>query len=130
MSRQPVPFAPEALESIRRAFHLAADRRHDLVSLEHLLRALLDDPSASEVLRACGVQLHDLAASLDEVLASAFAPMPGRKPVKPESTVGFDRVVERAVVHAAVIALGNIARVPQTHIHLTRLKGTARHARF
>ena len=35
-----------------------------------------------------------------------------------------------AVVHAAVIALGNIARVPQTHIHLTRLKGTARHACF
>jgi ATP-dependent Clp protease ATP-binding subunit ClpA len=101
MSRQPVPFAPDALDSIRRAFHLAADRRHDLVSLEHLLRALLDDPSASQVLRACGVQLPDLAASLDEVLTSAFAPMPGRKPVKPESTVGFDRVVERAVVHAA-----------------------------
>ncbi|MCC7126898.1 MAG: ATP-dependent Clp protease ATP-binding subunit ClpA [Acidobacteria bacterium] len=101
MSRQPVPFAPETLESIRRAFRLAADRRHDMVSLEHLLRALLEDPEAVRVLRQCRVDLQALASDLEDVLQRAFSPMPGRKTVKPESTIGFDRVVERAVVHAA-----------------------------
>ena len=42
-----------------------------------------------------------LKTDLEEVLDTAFTPVPGRKAVKPESTLGFDRVVERAVVHAA-----------------------------
>jgi ATP-dependent Clp protease ATP-binding subunit ClpA len=101
VSRQPVPFAPETLESIRRAFRLAADRRHDLVSLEHLLTALLEDPQALRILQACRVDLSALRHDLDDVLQRAFSPIPGRRAVKPESTIGFDRVVERAVVHAA-----------------------------
>src|SRR5262245_31390742 len=101
MSRQPVPFAPETLESIRRAFRLAAERRHDLVGLEHLLCALLEDRQAAELLSACRADLNGLRADLEDVLQRAFTPVPGRKAVKPESTLGFDRVVERAVVHAA-----------------------------
>ena len=101
MSPAPVPFAPDALESIRRAFRVAADRRHDLVSLEHMLHALLEDPQAREVLARCRVDLSTLKADLEEVLDRAFTAVPGRKAVKPESTLGFDRVVERAVVHAS-----------------------------
>src|SRR6478735_1318502 len=101
MSRTPVPFAPDTLESIRRAFRVASDRRHDLVSLEHMLHALLDDPQAREILQHCKVNLVVLKADLEEVLEKAFTPVPGKKAVKPESTLGFDRVVERAVVHAA-----------------------------
>ena len=101
MSRTPVPFAPDTLESIRRAFRIAADRRHDLVSLEHLLHALSEDPQAREILARCRVDLTMLRTDLEEVLDRAFTPVPGRKAVKPESTLGFDRVVERAVVHAA-----------------------------
>jgi ATP-dependent Clp protease ATP-binding subunit ClpA len=101
MSRQPVPFAPEALESIRRAFRLAADRRHDLVSLEHLLASLIEDQQTYTLLASCRVDVTTLRADLDEVLQRAFSPVPGRKAVKPESTIGFDRVVERSVVHAA-----------------------------
>jgi ATP-dependent Clp protease ATP-binding subunit ClpA len=101
MSRTPVPFAPETLESIRRAFRLAGDRRHDLVGLEHLLFALVEDPQARSLLTTCGVDLPQLSRDLDEVLNKAFTPVPGKKVVKPESTIGFDRVVERAVVHAA-----------------------------
>ncbi len=101
MSRTPVPFAPDTLESIRRAFRVAAERRHDLVSLEHLLHALIEDPQARDLLTACRVDLAGLRKDLDEVLERAFTPVPGRKAVKPESTLGFDRVVERAVVHAA-----------------------------
>ena len=102
MSRTPVPFAPDTLESIRRAFRVASDRRHDLVSLEHMLHALdrgsagARDPDAlpRRPRRRCG-------RDLEEVLDRAFTPVPGKKAVKPESTLGFDRVVERAVVHAA-----------------------------
>jgi ATP-dependent Clp protease ATP-binding subunit ClpA len=101
MSRTPVPFAPETLESIRRAFRLAADRRHDLVGLEHLLYALIEDPQARQLLTTCHVDLAMLGRDLDEVLERSFTPVPGKKAVKPESTIGFDRVVERAVVHAA-----------------------------
>jgi ATP-dependent Clp protease ATP-binding subunit ClpA len=101
MSRTPVPFAPDTLESIRRAFRVASDRRHDLVSLEHMLHALIEDPQAREILTRCRVDLEQLRNDLEEVLDKAFTPVPGRKAVKPESTLGFDRVVERAVVHAA-----------------------------
>jgi ATP-dependent Clp protease ATP-binding subunit ClpA len=101
MSRTPVPFAPETLESIRRAFRMAADRRHDLVGLEHLLYALIEDPQARQLLSTCNVDLPQLGRDLDEVLSKSFSPVPGKKAVKPESTIGFDRVVERAVVHAA-----------------------------
>ncbi len=101
MSRTPVPFAPETLESIRRAFRVAGDRRHDVVSLEHMLYALAEDPQARDILTRTKVDLVLLRAELEEVLTKAFTPVPGRRAVKPESTVGFDRVVERAVVHAA-----------------------------
>ena len=101
MSRTPVPFAPDTLESIRRAFRVASDRRHDLVSLEHMLHALIEDPQARDILSRCRVDLVALKSDLEEVLEKAFTPVPGRKAVKPESTLGFDRVVERAVVHAA-----------------------------
>ncbi len=101
MSRTPVPFAPDTLESIRRAFRVASDRRHDLVSLEHMLHALVDDPQARDILSRCKVDLATLRSDLEEVLDRAFTAVPGKKAVKPESTLGFDRVVERAVVHAA-----------------------------
>jgi ATP-dependent Clp protease ATP-binding subunit ClpA len=101
MSRTPVPFAPDTLESIRRAFRMASDRRHDLVSLEHMLYALTEDPQAQDILTRCRADLSALRTDLEEVLDKAFTAVPGRKAVKPESTLGFDRVVERSVVHAA-----------------------------
>ena len=101
MSRTPVPFAPETLETIRRAFRFAAERRHDVVGLEHLLHALLDDSQARRLLTTCRVDVDRVGRDLEEVFAHAFSPVPGTRTVKPESTLGFDRVVERSVVHAA-----------------------------
>jgi ATP-dependent Clp protease ATP-binding subunit ClpA len=102
MSRSPVPFAPETLETIQRAFRLATDRRHDTVGLEHLLLALLDEPQARRVLSTCGVNFDGLKKDLDEVLARAFTPVPAPSSVEPEPTLAFDRVIQQAVVHAAV----------------------------
>jgi ATP-dependent Clp protease ATP-binding subunit ClpA len=102
MSKPPVPFAPETLETIQRAFRLATDRRHDTVGLEHLLRAITDEPQARALLATCGVKVEALRKQVDEVLAKAFTPVPATTSVEPEPTVGFDRVIQQAVVHAAV----------------------------
>src|SRR5712691_11990485 len=102
MSKPPVPFAPETLETIQRAFHLATDRRHDTVGLEHLLRAITDEPHARGLLATCGVNLDALRKQVDEVLAKAFTPVPAATSVEPEPSVAFDRVIQQAVVHAAV----------------------------
>jgi ATP-dependent Clp protease ATP-binding subunit ClpA len=102
MSKTPVPFAPETLETIQRAFRLATDRRHDTVSLEHLLSAIVEEPQARQVLSACGVHLDVLRKQIDEVLSRAFTPVPSQSTVEPEPSLGFDRVIQQAVVHAAV----------------------------
>ncbi len=102
MSKPPVPFAPETLETIQRAFRLATDRRHDTVGLEHLLRAITDEPQARALLATCGVNLDSLRKQVDEVLARAFTPVPAASSVEPEPSAGFDRVIQQAVVHAAV----------------------------
>jgi ATP-dependent Clp protease ATP-binding subunit ClpA len=102
MSKPPVPFAPETLETIQRAFRLATDRRHDTVGLEHLLRAITEEPQARALLATCGVNLDALRKQVDEVLVKAFTPVPATTAVEPEPSVAFDRVVQQAVVHAAV----------------------------
>jgi ATP-dependent Clp protease ATP-binding subunit ClpA len=102
MAQPPVPFAPETLETIQRAFRLATERRHDAVSLEHLLRAITDEQYGRHVLAMCGVDLEALRRQVDEVLAKAFTPVPPPGPTEPEPTAGLDRVIQQAVVHAAV----------------------------
>ena len=102
MSQPPVPFAPETLETIQRAFRLATERRHDTVGLEHLLRSATDEPQARHVLATCGVDVDALRKQLEEVLAKAFTPVPPPGTAEPEPTVGLDRVIQQAIVHAAV----------------------------
>jgi ATP-dependent Clp protease ATP-binding subunit ClpA len=102
MSKSPVPFAPETLETIQRAFRLATDLRHDTVGLEHLLIAIADEPQARRILAACGADIDALRRQLQEILAKAFLPVPSTTSVEPEPTLGFDRVIQQAMVHAAV----------------------------
>jgi ATP-dependent Clp protease ATP-binding subunit ClpA len=102
MSRPPVPFAPETLETIQRAFRLATERRHDIVGLEHLLLAILDEPPARRILVACGVSLEPLMHELLDALGKAFTPVPASAHVEPEPSLAFDRVLQQAMVHAAV----------------------------
>jgi ATP-dependent Clp protease ATP-binding subunit ClpA len=102
MSQPPVPFAPETLETIQRAFRLATERRHDAVSLEHLLRSAIDEPQACQVLVSCGVDIEALRGQLEDVLAKAFTPVPPPGASDPEPTMALDRVMQQAIVHAAV----------------------------
>ena len=102
MSKTSVPFAPETLETIQRAIRIATERRHDAVGLEHLLLAATDEPKARRVLESCGADVDALRRQVTEVLSKAFEPVPGSAKVQPEPTIGFDRVVQQAVMHAAV----------------------------
>ena len=102
MSQSPVPFAPETLETIQRAVRLATDLRHDTVGLEHLLIAIADEPQARRILLACGADVSAMKRELEEVLAKAFTPVPPSMAVEPEPTLGFDRVMQQAMVHAAM----------------------------
>jgi ATP-dependent Clp protease ATP-binding subunit ClpA len=102
MSKTSVPFAPETLETIQRAIRMATERRHDAVGLEHLLLAATDEPQAKRVLLSCGADVETLRRQVTEVLSKAFVPVPGSAKVQPEPTLGFDRVVQQAVMHAAV----------------------------
>jgi len=79
MSEIPVPFAPETLETIQRAFRLATDLRHDTIGLEHLLIAIVDEPQARRILAACGADINALRRQLQEVLARAFTAVPCRR---------------------------------------------------
>jgi ATP-dependent Clp protease ATP-binding subunit ClpA len=102
MSNSPVPFAPETLETIQRAIRLATDLRHDTVGLEHLLIAIADEPLARRILLACGADVSAMKRQLEDVLVKAFTPVPASMAVEPEPTLGFDRVLQQATIHAAM----------------------------
>jgi ATP-dependent Clp protease ATP-binding subunit ClpA len=101
MAQSPVPFAPDTLETIQRAFRLATEHRHDTIGLEHLLRSITDEPRGARLLALCGVDVEQIRQQADEVLIRAFAQLPPPGVSQPETTVGFDRVIQQAVVHAA-----------------------------
>jgi len=92
--------SPELNHGFQRAFELAKARRHEDVALEHLLLALLDDAHAAKALKGCGVKLDALRHDLESALEMLFERVPEGEEFQPHSTLGFVRVVERALVHA------------------------------
>ncbi|MGB2044764.1 MAG: ATP-dependent Clp protease ATP-binding subunit ClpA [Porticoccaceae bacterium] len=80
------------------AFKNARERRHEFMTVEHLLLALLDDASASNVLRACGADLDRLRQDLVEFIDSTIPTIPETKlDHETQPTHGFQRVLQRAV---------------------------------
>jgi len=86
-------------QTLHRAMALAKDRNHEYATLEHLLLSLSDDQDAMGLLQACGVDLpqlnHDLADFIDNELIGINRPRNN----EPKPTAGFQRVVQRAVIH-------------------------------
>jgi ATP-dependent Clp protease ATP-binding subunit ClpA len=89
------------LESnLNSAFKGARARRHEFMTVEHLLLALLDNDAAAKVLRACGADLGQLRAELAEFVETTTPVIPaddGERETEP--TLGFQRVLQRAVFH-------------------------------
>ncbi|MCB8880197.1 hypothetical protein ACELLULO517_08135 [Acidisoma cellulosilytica] len=88
----------ELANTLRRSLGLAADRRHEYATLEHLLLGLAEDTDAATVLRACGVNLDKLRADLTEFLDKDLVGLATDRPGDPKPTAGFQRVVQRATI--------------------------------
>jgi ATP-dependent Clp protease ATP-binding subunit ClpA len=87
--------------TLRRALSLANDHRHEFVTLEHLLLSLIDDDDAAQVMHACKVDLDKLRANLDSYLETELGSLvvPNRDHEEPRPTAGFQRVLQRAMLH-------------------------------
>ena len=81
------------------AFKEARERRHEFMTVEHLLLALTQNPTAADVLRACGTDLPRLARELTEFIHSNTPLLPEGDDRDTQSTLGFQRVLQRAVFH-------------------------------
>jgi ATP-dependent Clp protease ATP-binding subunit ClpA len=90
--------AQELEVSLHMAFMEARQKRHEFITVEHLLLAMLDNPSASEVLRACAVDIDDLRKQLAEFVVE-HTPKLTRDDVDTQPTLGFQRVIQRAILH-------------------------------
>ncbi len=91
--------AQELEVSLHMAFVEARQQRHEFITVEHLLLALLDNPSASEVLRACSANIDDLRKSLSNFIADNTPQVSGTDEVDTQPTLGFQRVIQRAIMH-------------------------------
>jgi ATP-dependent Clp protease ATP-binding subunit ClpA len=86
-------------QTLNRSLSLASERGHPYATLEHLLLGLADDPDASLVLKACGIDLDKLHRDLGEFLDKDLAGLAVDQPGDPKPTAGFQRVVQRAAIH-------------------------------
>ncbi len=85
--------------SINLAFREARERRHEFMTVEHLLLALLDNPAAAEVLRACGANMDKLKRDLQRFIKESTPILTPDDPRETQPTLGFQRVLQRAVLH-------------------------------
>lgn len=86
--------------TLNAAFREARSRRHEFMTVEHLLLALIDNPSASEALDACGVDMETLKRELSEFIDETTPVIPDlEEDRETQPTLGFQRVLQRAVFH-------------------------------
>ncbi|MBC7699230.1 ATP-dependent Clp protease ATP-binding subunit ClpA [Aquabacterium sp.] len=91
--------AQELEVSLHMAFVEARQQRHEFITVEHLLLALIDNPSASEVLKACAANLEELRKNLDQFVRDNTPTVGGTDEVDTQPTLGFQRVIQRAIMH-------------------------------
>ena len=81
------------------AFKEAREKRHEFMTVEHLLLALLDNPTAAEVLKSCGADIDKLKQELSTFLGETTPLLPASDNRETQPTLGFQRVLQRAVFH-------------------------------
>lgn len=91
--------AQELEVSLHMAFMDARQKRHELITVEHLLLAMLDNPSASEVLNACGAKINKLRSAIAGHIEEHTPIVSGSDDVDTQPTLGFQRVIQRAMLH-------------------------------
>jgi ATP-dependent Clp protease ATP-binding subunit ClpA len=91
--------AQELEVSLHMAFVEARQKQHEFITVEHLLLAMLDNPSAAEVLKACGVDLEELRGVLTDFINEHTPRLPPHSDADTQPTQGFQRVIQRAILH-------------------------------
>ncbi len=91
--------AQELEVSLHMAFVEARQKRHEFITVEHLLLALLDNPTAAEVMRACGANMDELRKQLTQHVGEQTPRIPSDREVDTQPTLGFQRVIQRAILH-------------------------------
>jgi ATP-dependent Clp protease ATP-binding subunit ClpA len=81
------------------AFKEAREKRHEFLTVEHLLLALTDNPAAAAVMRACGANLEQLRRDLNNFLEETTPLLPLNDTRETQPTLGFQRVLQRAILH-------------------------------
>jgi ATP-dependent Clp protease ATP-binding subunit ClpA len=92
--------AKELQASFRLALSEAKRMHHEYLTLEHLLLALLKDAKTRQVLTACGVNIRRLQQRLEEFLEQTVERLPAGVEADPQQTIGVERVLQRAAIHA------------------------------
>ncbi|MFA6180083.1 MAG: ATP-dependent Clp protease ATP-binding subunit ClpA [Candidatus Methylopumilus sp.] len=91
--------AQELEVSLHMAFMDARQKRHELITVEHLLLAMIDNPTAADVLRSCGANLDNLRSELINYIEDHTPTVDGTEEVDTQPTLGFQRVIQRAILH-------------------------------
>ncbi len=85
--------------TLHMAFVEARQQRHEFITVEHLLLALIDNPSASNILQACAVNTDELRKALANFIQENTPIVGGVEEVETQPTLGFQRVIQRAIMH-------------------------------
>ena len=91
--------AQELEVSLHMAFVEARQKRHEFITVEHLLLALIDNPSAADALRACGAKPDALRKDLTNFINEHTPTVAGEDDIDTQPTLGFQRVIQRAILH-------------------------------
>ncbi len=90
----------ELEQSLNKAFHKAREKRHEFITIEHLMLALLDNKDSLEVLKACEIDLSTLRTDLESFVDKTTPLFPEEDTeFEIQPTIGFQRVLQRAVFH-------------------------------
>jgi len=81
------------------AFKKAHERKHEFMTVEHLLLALIDNPTAAKVLKACGADMERLRRNIEQFIDENTPLLPDDPSSETQPTLGFQRVLQRAVFH-------------------------------
>ena len=92
-------FSAKLEKTLHRALGLASEHRHEFATLEHLLLALTEDDDGIAVMNACNVSIDELRHDLTDHLEAELADLVLDKFDEPKPTAGFQRVVQRALIH-------------------------------
>ena len=91
--------SPELQATLQRAVDDVRGRRHEYLTLEHLLLAILDDPSGADIITKCGGNADKLRGELERFLDEQVDELPEGEESGPDQTLAFQRVLQRAAMH-------------------------------